>query len=71
MLTNSFSAASYGIQQNLQRFATAVDRISDPNTVAGVRDIVEMKRAEQGAKVNAAVLRSANEMSNHLINILA
>ena len=70
MLTNSFSTASYGIQKNLQQFAIAADRISDPDTVAGITEIVEMKRAEHGAKVNAAVIRTANEMSKHLLNIL-
>ncbi len=70
MLTNSFSAASYGIQQNLQQFANAARRISDPDTVAGVTEIVEMKRAEQGMKVNASVFRTAHEMSNNLLDLL-
>ena len=70
MLTNSVSTASYALQQNLQRFAIAADRISDPDTEAGLEEIVQMKQAEQGAKVNVAVLRAANEMSDHLLDLL-
>lgn len=71
MIVNSSAAAYYGMQQNMQRFANAADQISDPDTEAGIQEIVYMKQAEHGVKVNAAVLRAANEMSGHLIDILA
>ena len=70
-LTSALSIANQGIQNNLQQFTNAVDKISDPEGNAGIKEIVEMKQAEQGIKVNAAVIRTANEMTGSLINILA
>lgn len=70
MFPNALSSANHGIQYHLQRFANAADRISDPDSDAGVEEIVEMKQAEQGIKINAAVIRAANGMSGSLINIL-
>ena len=70
MLPNALSSANHGIQHHLQRFAIAADRIADPDSAAGVEEIIEMKQAEQGIKINVAVIRAANDMSGSLINIL-
>jgi hypothetical protein len=69
MFVNAFASANYGIQSNLQRFESAANRLAGP--VSGVREIVEIKQAEQGIKINAAVIRTASEMSDSLVDILA
>ena len=71
MLPNSISTAATGKQQNLQRIDIVANRVSDPDTAESFGEIVDMKRAEQGVLVNTAVLRVANEMSGHLIDIVA
>ena len=64
-----FSASS-GIRQNLQTYAAAVGRISDPAANSGIDEIVEMKRAEQGLKVNAAVIEASDKMTGLLIDMI-
>ena len=71
MLPNALSFAYQGIHFHLQQFANAADRISDPDSDAGIREIMEMKQAEQGVKINAAVIRKVNDMSGTLVNLLA
>lgn len=71
MLANSISSAAAGIQQNLQRIDVVANRVSDPDTAVSIAEIVDMKRAEHGVQVNAAVLKVANEMSGQLIDVLA
>jgi flagellar basal body rod protein FlgC len=71
MFINAIASASYGIQQNLQRFNTAAERIANPEFDAGVNEIMELKQAEKGIKVNAAVIRSAHRLSEYVVDILA
>ena len=55
----------------MQAFYRATSRITDPNTVADAGDIIDMKQAELGIKVNVAVIARANEMAEDVIDILA
>ena len=71
MISNAFEFASYGIRENGERFSRAAARISNPDTMVGVAEIVEMKQAEHGMRANVAVLKVANEMSEHLVDIIA
>lgn len=70
MLTSTLSSANQGIQFHLRQFAIAADRISDPDSIAGVKEIMELKQAEQGIKVNVAVSRTANKMAGSLLDML-
>ena len=71
MLSSATASASFGLQANMSRFATAASEISNPNSTSTVKNIVDMKIAEHGIKVNAAVLSATQEMSDHLIDIIA
>ncbi len=71
MINSAIYSASAGIQNNYARFADAVNRISDPDFAADVRDIMDLKKAEHGVKVNVAVLKRANALADGLIDILA
>lgn len=71
MISPASSWAISGIHHNMQMFNDAAQRITDPETVAGVQDIAELKMAEHGMKVNAAVLKVTQEVSDSLIDILA
>ncbi len=70
MISTATDAVAAAIQSNLQQFSEAAHRIADPDTAAGVADIVQMKSAEHAVRVNTAVLKMANEMSGHLIDLL-
>lgn len=70
MLITGSSHAMAGIQYNFAQFDLAAKRISDPETMADVSDIVAMKQAEVGIKANAAVLKKANELSGVYLDLL-
>ena len=69
MISVASSWAISGIHHNMQRFNDAADRITDPDTVTDVSDILQMKSAEHGVKVNVSVLKVANEMSENLVDL--
>ena len=70
MFSPAISAASFGLKQNLQQYGLAAKRITNPDSDAGINEIVEMKKAEQGMQVNAAVIRTANEMTGLLVDMV-
>ncbi len=70
MLTVAISSASSGIHQNLQRYAAAADRITDPDSNAGIDEIVAMKRAEQGILVNAAVIKTTDKLTGIFVDMI-
>lgn len=70
MLSSSVSSAISGISANLAKFQQAAGKISDPDRVADVSDIVAMKQAETGTKASVAVLKKAIE-STRLIDEIA
>ena len=71
MISGAASVSYQGLQQNLQHFYQAAARISDPDSDAGIEEIAELKMAEHGAKLNAAVLAKTNSLSGHLLDVLA
>ena len=70
MIPDATHSATIGIRENLNRFATAANRIADPDISEGIGDIMEMKQAQQNIRVNGAVIKVANEMSEYLIDLL-
>lgn len=68
---NAMSIAASGIASALQRFdASAVRTAADPLAdLAG--ETVERLQAKVAVQANAAVLRSADEMTGALLDILA
>ena len=70
MISQDSSWAISGIHHNMQLFNQTANRITDPETTAGISDIMQLKLAEHGIKVNVSVLKIANELSDNVIDIL-
>ncbi len=81
MIPSATASASYGIQYNLQQFSSAAAKIAGPSTsersstdrtaTVGIDEIVQLKQAARGVEINAAVVKTAHEVSGYLIDILA
>ena len=70
-IANTINTALIGLQVSLEQFQRASAHIADPNSETDlVRDIIELKSAEQSYKANAAVVRSADELAGITIDIL-
>lgn len=55
----------------MYQFSKAAQEIADSEGGGTVKSVVDMKSAEVGAKANVAVLKAANQMSAHLLDIIA
>ncbi|MCA9214979.1 MAG: hypothetical protein KDB27_18045 [Planctomycetales bacterium] len=57
----------------IRRASNLMDRSAAniANGEYGVRDIVNVKQASHAVRANAAVIRAADDMTGHLIDILA
>lgn len=71
MTIGASASATVGMRNALQTYNRAVEKISEPNTVAGVEDVTDLKASEQQFKVNAKAAAVANQTSEHLIDIIA
>lgn len=71
MISSATASATIGIQANLSRFASAADRISNPESSLSVENAIALKTAEHGIKANAAVLSVVNDVHDQLVDILA
>ena len=71
MFRPAISSALIGIRHNLIQFESAAAKITEPNSSAGFREVVDLKQAELGIKVNTAVIKMANETSGLLLDIFA
>ena len=67
---SAISSATYGIQNNLQRFEEAAWHIArtPADSATGVADL---KMAKHAIFANAAVIRTADELAGTLIDVLA
>ena len=59
------------LNTSLNRFYESAAKIADPDRLADVGDIVDMKSALHEAKVGAKVLKKVNESQEQLVNIIA
>ena len=66
----AIASASLGLQQNLRQFDDAARRVSSTLDSDLARGVVDLKQAQHGIAVNAAVLRAADESVATLIDIL-
>jgi hypothetical protein len=71
MISPAIQTAFVGLNRNMHQMSNAAAQIANPDSFAGVDEIVDLKRAAQGAKVNAAVIRTANETTGILIDLIA
>lgn len=73
----ALNSATYGIQQNLMRLNDAAARFarqpvrSDIASDDIARDFVELKSARHAVAVNAAVVRTADDMLGTLLDTFA
>ena len=71
MIRSAGQSYSYqGILDNLSRMNAAAEQIADPDSNAGVSEIVQLKQAQHGVEVNVAVLQRANETTRTLLDII-
>ncbi|MFC1757164.1 hypothetical protein ACFL2H_00130 [Planctomycetota bacterium] len=68
------SSASAGLQRAIETMNVAGERIAVSGVTdadAMIRSTVDLKMAGHAVKANVAVLRATDEMTKHLIDILA
>ena len=72
---NPIATAQYGLFAAGQRLASSAERVSrmgDPNAdIDLANEIVEQVSAKQDFRANLAVIRTSNEMTDALLDILA
>ena len=72
---NPIATAQYGLFAAGQRLASSAERVSrmgEPNSdVDLASEVVTQVSAKQEFKANLAVIRTSNEMTDALLNILA
>ena len=72
---NPIATAQYGLFAAGQRLASSAERVSrmgDPSAdIDLANEIVEQVSAKQDFRANLAVIRTSNEMTDALLNILA
>jgi len=66
-----FSASIQGIRQNIELFEFYARDLRDIKKAGIEEDMVGMMIAEKGVVANISALKTANEMSKHVIDILA
>ena len=69
MISSATASSIQAIHANMEKAATASQRIADPNGNGSVDDIVNLKQANNGVEVNAAVLKKVLE-TQQLVNLL-
>ena len=69
MIQSALNASYSGISQNLQGINAAAQTIANPDTATDVKAVMQLKAAEQGVKVNAAVAAAVYETSDALLDI--
>jgi len=70
VIQSAFNASYAGIAQNLQGLNAAAQTIANPSTSTDVNAVMQLKAAEHGVKVNAAVAAAVYETSDYLLDIL-
>ena len=71
MIGSTFNNASWGIRSNLAAFDASAHRLARfPLSGSIVDDVVDMTRAKHGISANVAALRTSNEMSKYLVDII-
>ncbi len=66
-----YTASIQGIRQNLDLFDNYARDLRNIEKARVEEDMVGMMIAETGVRANLAAIRTANDMSRHLIDILA
>ncbi len=71
-LTSALNTATVGINNNLQQFNDAAQRIArDPMSESLAADVVDLKIAQHGVQANIAVIKQTGEMFGTLLDVLA
>lgn len=71
MNSSAINSASAGIQQNIAVLNAAASSLaSSPVDHSSVGKIIDMKIAKEAVSANVAVLKTANEMSEQIVDLL-
>ena len=70
MINSASSYSIQAIQAQMSQMNDAAKAIADPDSGAGIAEIVQLKQSQSGIEVNVAVLRRINETAGHLLDII-
>ena len=76
MIGTILSNGLQGIQSSLKRAGELAARIASPNAIEAsedqfVSDVIELKQERNNLKANAIVIKTAEEMQDSLLDIIA
>ncbi|MCA9136165.1 MAG: hypothetical protein KDB00_05385 [Planctomycetales bacterium] len=71
MITSANVSAAQGMQQALQSYNRAAAQVANPDKRVEAKDLVGLKTSEHQFKANAKAFAVSNQMTEHLIDIIA
>lgn len=71
MVRNALRIGMEGYRRNVQLMEKAATKLANPETAEPVRDIVDLLRAETGAKANVIAMVVAKRTEDFLLDLFA
>ncbi|OYP34698.1 hypothetical protein CGZ80_13770 [Rhodopirellula sp. MGV] len=70
MITPVNSVLASSINLNLNNYASASEKLADPQRSEDVDAVIKMKRSKQAAEAAMAAMARVNETAEHLLDIV-